>query len=125
MDRSLTFKQHLNKTTLKVRTRKNILSKLAGASWGAHFDVLTQTTISVVNSVADFGSPVWLKSNHINVIDVQLNEAMRIVSGTVRASPVACLPALCNIIPPELRRKNALSNLIFKSEHHPNLILLD
>ena len=106
-----TPKSNLNKTALKVRTRNNILSKLAGARWGAHFDVLRQTTISVVNSVADFGSPVWLKSNHINMIDVQLNEAMRIVSGTVRASPVAWLPVLCNIIPPELRRKKSLSNL--------------
>ena len=31
LDRSLTFKQHLNKTALKVQTRNNIFSKLAGA----------------------------------------------------------------------------------------------
>ena len=54
------------------------------------------------------------------MIDVQLNEAMRIVSGTVRSTAVAWLPVLCNIIPPELRRKKALSNLIFKSEHLEN-----
>ena len=75
----------------------------------------------MVNSVADFGSPVWLKSIHINMIDVQLNEAMR----TVRATPLAWLPVLCNIIPLELRRKKALSNLLFKSEHHENSILFD
>ena len=40
LDRSLTFKQHLNKTALKVRTRNNILSKLANARWGAHYEVL-------------------------------------------------------------------------------------
>ena len=80
----------------------------------------------MVNSVADFGSSVWLKSNHINMIDVQLNEAMRIVSGTIRATHVVWLQVLlCNIIPPELRRKKALSNLLFKSEHHENSILFD
>ena len=50
---------------------------------------------------------------------------MRIVSGTVRATAVDWLPVLCNIIPPELRRKKALSNLIFKSEHLENSILFD
>ena len=45
-----------NKTALKVRTRNNILSKLAGARWGAHFDVLRQTTISVSGQ---FGSRFW------------------------------------------------------------------
>ena len=79
----------------------------------------------MVNSVADFGSPVWLKSIHINMIDVQLNEAMRKVSGSVRATLVAWLSVLCNIILPEQRRKKALSNLLFKSEHHENSILFD
>ena len=40
---------------MKVRTRNNIVSKLAGSSWGASFDVLRQTTMMAVNSVTDFG----------------------------------------------------------------------
>ena len=35
LDRSLTYKQHLNKTALKIRTRNNILSKFSGSRWGA------------------------------------------------------------------------------------------
>ena len=122
LDRSLTYKQHLNKTALKVRTRNNILSKLAGSRWGAHFDVLRKTAISVVNSVADFGSQVWLNSNHTNLIDVQLNETMRIVTGTVRATSVMWLPVLSNIVPAELRRKKSLDIFIFKAERHKNSI---
>ena len=88
---------------------------MAGARWGAHYDVLRQTTLSVVNSVADFGSPIWLNGKHTNLVDVQLNEALRLVSGVVRATPLVWLPVFSNIIPPELRRKKALCNLLFKT----------
>ena len=65
MDRSLTYKEHLKHTTMKVRTRNNIVSKHAGSSWGASFDVLRQTALMTVNSVADFGCPIWLNSSHV------------------------------------------------------------
>ena len=78
-----------------------------------------------MNSVADFGSQVWLNSNHTNVIDVQLNETMRIVTGTVRATPVMWLPVLSNIVPAELRRKKSLDIFIFKAERHKNSILFE
>ena len=67
---------------------------MAGARWGAHYDVLRQTTLSVVNSVADFGSPIWLNSKHTNLVDVQLNETLRIVSGSIHATPLIWLPAI-------------------------------
>ena len=33
---------------------------------------------------------------------------MRLISGTMKSTPTASLPALCDILPPDLRRKNAL-----------------
>ena len=79
------------------------MNKLAGTNWGANFDALRQTTISVVNSVADFGSPIWQNSTHVKHLDVKINEAMRFVSGTFHATPTEWLPVLSNIVPACLR----------------------
>jgi len=35
LDRSLTFHSHMMKTAAKVRTRNNLITKLAGWTWGA------------------------------------------------------------------------------------------
>ena len=41
-------------------------------------------------------------------MDTQLNNTMRLISGTVKSTPTAWLTALCDVLPPDLRRKNAL-----------------
>ena len=45
--------------------------------WGASPDVMRTSTIALVKSVADYGSPVWLNSKHVSLVDVQLNESLR------------------------------------------------
>jgi hypothetical protein len=125
LDRTLNFKEHLRRTSLKVRSRNNILHKLCGTNWGASAEVLRLTAISLVNSVADHGSEVWLNSKHVNLVDVQLHESLRIVSGTVRSTPISWLPVLCNIVPAKFRRLNCLSKLLCKVNTNQNSILYD
>ncbi|KAF0758368.1 Uncharacterized protein FWK35_00015383 [Aphis craccivora] len=48
--------------------------------------------------------------------DTQLHNAMRIVSGTVKSTPTEWLPVLTNILPPPLRRKEALLRSAIKAE---------
>ena len=40
LDRTLSYKQHIEKAKGKVRTRKNLLHKLANSSWGANYFTL-------------------------------------------------------------------------------------
>lgn len=121
LDRSLTFKSHLQKTAAKVRTRNNILQQIAGSSWGADAQVLRTTALSLVYSAAEYCAPVWLNSAHVREVDVQLNRAMRIISGTLLATPLPWLPVLCNIAPPEIRRKEALVREVKKILSAPRL----
>jgi len=51
--------------------------------------------------------PVWSRSAHTSQVDVQLNSTMRLISGTIRSTPVPWLPVLSNIEPPAIRRKAA------------------
>lgn len=102
LDRQLTYKHHIENTAAKLKTRNNIIHKLAGSSWGA-----AMSTLALVYSAAEYASPVWLNSSHCSKIDVQLNHSMRIISGTVKSTPTEWLPVLCNILPPHIRRKMA------------------
>ena len=49
---------------------------------------------------------------------VQLNSTMRLISGTLRSTPLTWLPVLSNIEPPALRRKAATVKLVEKIVKH-------
>lgn len=107
LDRSLTFKRHLEITGQKLKTRNNIIRKLAGTTWGAKAETLRTSAQSLVFSTAEYCAPVWYKSSHTNKVDVHLNDTMRIISGTLKSTPVPWLHALTNLAPPDLRRQQA------------------
>lgn len=122
LDRTLSYNAHLTKTSQKIKTRNNIIQKLTGSSWGANPSCLRISALSLVFSAAEYGSPVWLNSRHTQKIDTQLNITMRLISGTLRPTPTEWLPKLCNIAPPQLRRKQALLreyNKILSNDHIP------
>jgi len=51
-------------------------------------------------------------------VDVQLNSTMRLISGTLRSTPLPWLPVLSNIELPALRRKAATDKLVEKIVKH-------
>ena len=62
---------------------------------------------------------MWLNSAHVSEVDTQLNRAMRIIGGTLMPTPLPWLPVVCNIAPPEVRRKAALKKELLKiSSNH-------
>lgn len=107
LDRSLTYKKHLEITSQKLKTRVSLIKKIAGTNWGAQASTLRTATQSLVYSTAEYCSPVWARSHHTKKVDVLLNEAMRTISGTVKSTPIPLLHALSGIPPPELRRQQA------------------
>lgn len=122
LDRSLTYRHHLQKTAAKLKSRNNLLQQLTGTSWGADANTLRTTALALVYSPAEYCSGIWLHSSHTSLVDVQLRQTMRIVSGTLLPTPVQWLPVLSNIIPPHIRRQKALAQLwtrIQNNEAHP------
>ncbi len=71
MDTSLKFNQHLEKLRKKLKTRNNIIHKLAGSDWGPSANTLRIAGISLVYSVAEYCCPVWMSSWHVNKIDIK------------------------------------------------------
>lgn len=121
LDRTLTFKKHLESLRQKAKSRVNILHKLAGTTWGCDAKTLKTAGIGLVYSVAEYCAPVWFQSSHTNLIDTQLNETMRVISGTLKPTPVPWLCVLSNIAPPHLRREQAFQNEVRKVLSNPNL----
>lgn len=123
MDRTLTFHNHLKKTAAKVTSRNNLLSKLAGSNWGAKTRTLRLSALALCYSSAEYCAPVWCRSSHTKLVDVQLNASMRTISGTLRPTPLPWLPVLSNIAPPHIRREVATAKLVEKIRENPRLPL--
>ncbi|VVC38892.1 Reverse transcriptase domain [Cinara cedri] len=102
LDRSLTFNEHLSILSKKIRSRVNLVQMLAGTGWGADAKTLRVVALSLVYRTAN---------------------VMRVISGTVKSTPLQWLPALANIKPPHIRWKDALVKTIKKSVDYKSSLL--
>ena len=107
LDRTLSFKQHAIKLKKKVAARNNIISKLATSKWGCDPITLRQSSLALCYSVAEYCAPVWARSCHASKVDPELNKACRIITGTLKATPLAALYRMAAIAPPNIRRNIA------------------
>jgi len=70
LDHTLSFREQLTKTAVKLKNRNNLLMKLAGSSWGANTKTLRMSTMALCYSVAEYCAPVWSRSPHTGLVDV-------------------------------------------------------
>jgi len=117
LDRTLSFKAHLQKTSAKLKNRNNLLSKLAGTTRGTQASTLHTAAMSLCYSVAEYCCHVRSRSSHVGLVDSQLNNAMHLVSGCVWPTQTPWLPVLAIIAPLALRRRD---KLLCNIEAHPN-----
>ena len=87
-----------------MATRNNLLNKLASTKWGADAKTLKQTALALSYSTAEYCAPVWERSSHAKKVDTELNKACRLITGTLRATPLPALYRLASIAPPDIRR---------------------
>jgi len=72
----LSCKLRLTKVVNKVKSRNNLLTKLACSSWGANANTLRSSALALCYSVAMYCCPVWARSAHTYLVDVQLNSTI-------------------------------------------------
>jgi len=119
LDCTLSYREHLTKTARKLKNRNNLLMKLASSPRGTSANTLRSTALALCSSAAEYCAPVWSRSAHTSQqVDEQLNSTMRLISGTLRSTPLPWLPVLSNIEPPTLRRKAATDKLVEKIVKH-------
>ena len=75
---------------------------------------LRMSVLALCYSAAEYCAPFWARSPYTKLIDVQLNESMRIVSGALLPTPLPWLPVLSHTTPPHIRRMAATNQLLSK-----------
>ena len=109
--------------------RPTLIGTLAVDGWAVTFGTARRgpgpaaapprsSALALCYSAAEYCAPVWSRSAHTSRVDVQLNSTMRLISGTLRSTPLPWLPVLSNIEPPALRRKAATDKLVEKIVKH-------
>jgi len=117
LHRTLSYREHLTKTTGKLKNRNNLLIKLSGSTCGASANTLWSSAL-LCYSAAEYCAPVWSRSAHTSQVDVQFNSTMHLISGTLRSTPLPWLSVLSNIELPALRRKATTDKLVEKIVKH-------
>ena len=123
LDRTLSFRQHLENLSAKTTARVALIRRLAGTTWGAATKTLKVSSLALVYSAAEYCAPVWCRSSHTKKLDTMLNSAMRTVSVCLWATPVNHLTILSGIAPPTLRREAAVLALSRKAQANEDHLL--
>jgi len=76
LDRSLTYRRHLESLCKKLTSRVALLRRLAGSGSGAGATTLRIAILSVVHSTTEYCAPVWCRSAHTRLIDPAINDAL-------------------------------------------------
>ena len=104
LDRTLSYKTHIHNTKMKVATRNNLLKKLANSRWGTNARTIRTTALALCYSTAEYAAPVWERSAYAHLLNPELNQACRAITGCLRPTNVENLYLLAGIAPPEIRR---------------------
>ena len=92
LDRTLSYKAHIEKTKKKVGTRNNIIRKLRTSKWGSTLTTLWSSAIALCYSAAEYACPVCERSTHAKKLDVTLNETCRMITGSLKLTNTNVCP---------------------------------
>ena len=65
-------------------------------------NTLRSSALVLFYSAAEYCAPVWSRSAHTSLDDVQLNSTMRLISGTLHSTCLSWLPVLSSIEAPAI-----------------------
>ena len=103
LDRTLSYKTHIHNTKMKVATRNNLLKKLANSRLGTNARTIRTTALALCYSNAEYAAPVWEMSAYAHLLNPELNQACRAITGCLKPTNIDNLYLLAGIAPPEIR----------------------
>ena len=111
LDRALTYRHHLEALRKKTIHARFATEATCGFRMGHYCQDIAHTTLFLIYSTAEYCAPAWCLSAHTRLIDSVLNDALRIVTGCLRATAMDNLPVLSGTQSSELRRQRATLSL--------------
>ena len=107
-DKRLTWKQHISCAETKARRKLNIMRKLAGTTWGASETILKQVYQSTVRPHLEYGASAWMTAakTHQHTLEKVQNQALRIMTGSMRSTPITKMEEIIGLPPLKTRWKS-------------------
>ncbi|KAG6460961.1 hypothetical protein O3G_MSEX012332 [Manduca sexta] len=106
LDRNLKWNHHIDYLRNKTLKFLNIFKVLAGSKWGIHPKHLRRLYIAIIRSRLDYGSFLYDNSPqyHLIKLDKVQNQALRIIGGFIRTTPIHVMEAELGVQPLCIRR---------------------
>ena len=108
--------------------RLSILKKLAGTQWGANADILKKTYKRYVRPTLEYGMSAWgstAPSNFQKIKKKVQNQGLRLITGSLRSTPIAAMESVSGLQSLEQRRDTKiltqLSKFTFLKNHPMHL----
>lgn len=117
LDSPLRWGKHISETTKKISKHITLLKVLSGPTWGIHQKHLRRLYLSIIRSRIDYASFLYgnsCKSNLIKLDRVQ-NQALRVIGGYIRSTPIHIMENDLCIPPLQLRRQYLAGKYWLKS----------
>ena len=129
LDSKLLFGDHISDIRNRCLKRLNILRCISGQKWGADRKTLLQLYTSLIRPILEYNGFLFnnISQTRAAALETVQNEALRIITGAFRTSPVVSLLAEVNI--PSLAHRRMLQlarySIRTNAEHnHPSLQIL-
>lgn len=127
LDRSLKWGKHINETREKLSKFINVFKVLAGGNWGIHPKHLRRLYIAIIRSRLDYGSFLYDTSvkSHLQKLDIVQNQAMRVIGGFIKSTPIHVMESELCLHPLYLRRYYLAGKFWLKAKSFTNNVTTD
>ncbi|GFV16528.1 uncharacterized protein LOC103524116 [Trichonephila clavipes] len=101
LDKKLKWTKHAELVVSKARKQLSILKRLTGVKWGCNRDTLNRTYKTYIQPVLNYCNEVLISAseNVRKLLDTFHNQALRIITGGIKNTPVLAMQLLCDLQP--------------------------
>ncbi|GFY24239.1 mariner Mos1 transposase [Trichonephila clavipes] len=101
LDNKLKWTKHAELVVSKARKRLSILKRLTAVKWGCNRDTLNTTYKTYIQPVLNYCNEVLISAseNVRKLLDTFHNQALRMITGGVKTTPVLAMQLLCDLQP--------------------------
>ena len=105
-DKRQTWKPHLQAAETKSKRKLALMRKLTGSTWGANEKTLKTVYQGSVRPHLEYGATAWSTAAKTNLqaIDKVQNQALRIITGAMKSTPITAMEEVTGIQPLKTRR---------------------
>ncbi|XP_061722835.1 uncharacterized protein LOC133529192 [Cydia pomonella] len=106
LDKALLFSLHINEMRVNISKYLNKFKVLTGPSWGVHPSHLRRLYIALIRSRLDYACFLYDCSaeSHVIKLDRLQNQALRIIGGFIKSTPIHVMESELCLLPLYLRR---------------------